>query len=142
MYETTLDAPLLITRLSSPVTVDEIREWKASLEREVAKIPDGGTFKLLADLRGYDFSLNAPAHQEMRVVLPLLLARHGLRTALLDLFPESTVEVTAERGVTCTAAAYVHHNVEKMATFNENLERPREEFSTDRVAAEAWIRAR
>jgi hypothetical protein len=140
MYQTSLADGILNTRLSSPVTLDEIREWRSSLDREIANVPDGGTFKLLADLRGYDFSLDRDAHQEMRVVLPLLLARHGLRTALLDLFPEATVTVTRERGVTCTAAAYVHHNVEKMTAFNDTLERPREEFSTDREAAEAWIR--
>lgn len=140
MYATSLDGDLLTTRLSSPVTLDEIREWRTSLDREVARVPERGTFKLLADLRGYDFSLDKDAHQEMRVVLPLFLARHGLRTALLDLFPEASVTVTHERGVTCRAAAYVHHNVEKMTAFNDTLERPREEFATDRNAAEAWIR--
>ncbi len=140
MFDTTSDRNLIVTRLASPVTIDEIRAWKASLDEEVARVPDGGAFRLLVDLRDYESGANREAHQEMRAVIPTLLARHGLRTALLDLFPEATVEIGSERGVVCTAVAYVHHNVEKMEMFNEQLTREREQFFTEREAAETWIR--
>ena len=127
---------LICARLSTP---KEVREWRNTLEEAVGRIPDGGTFKLLVDLRGYEASEDPVAHQEMRAVVPLLLARHGLRTAVLELFPEAKVEIRTERGVRCIAAAYVHHDVNKMAAYNEQLAPSNERFFTDREEAERWL---
>lgn len=130
---------MIVSRITSPVTVADVRAWRASLEEELARVPDGGTFRLLVDMRGYEAGNNPEAHQEMRVTVPTLLARHGLRTAILNLFPEAKLDVTAERGVTAEAVAYVHHDANKMAMYNDQLNPTRERFFTDRAAAEAWL---
>ena len=132
------DVKLLTTRLASPNRVEDIRDWKASLEEAIAKIE--GPFKLLVDMRGYEYNENPDAHQEMRVVVPTLLAEHGLRTAIMELFPEATLEVKESRA-TAAAVAYVHHNENKMAVYNTLQTLKVEQFFTDRAEAERWILA-
>jgi hypothetical protein len=142
MYATSWNdtSGVLVTRLASPATAAEVLEWKASLDESVERLPDGSTFKLLVDIRGYEASENAEAHRLMREVVPLFLARHGMRPAVLDLFPEATVEVTAARGVICTAFANVHHDEGKMATYEKRLGRDDQRFFTDPIAADEWLR--
>ena len=61
---------LLTTRLTGVVTTEDVQRWKESLERDAAAIPDGGTFKLLLDLCGYE-PADIEAHKAMRAVIPL-----------------------------------------------------------------------
>lgn len=42
---------ILTTRLTGVVTTEDVQRWRESLARDAAGIPDGGTFKLLLDLR-------------------------------------------------------------------------------------------
>jgi hypothetical protein len=132
---------LITTRLTGTITTADVQHWKESLERDVRNVPDGGTFKLLLDLCGYD-PADTEAHKAMRVVIPLFLADYGFRTALLDLFPGTELPLRNLRGVTCTAFANVHHDESKMKSYEEKLSRETERFFTDIDEAERWIAAR
>lgn len=129
---------ILTTRLTGAVTTDDVQRWKESLERDVATIPDGGTFKLLLDLRGYE-PADLEAHKAMRVVIPRFLADYGLRPALLDLFPEADLPLRNLRGVTCTAFANVHHDAAKMQNYEERIGRANQRFFTEPDEARAWL---
>jgi hypothetical protein len=129
---------ILTTRLTGVVTTEDVQRWKESLERDAAAIPDGGTFKLLLDLRGYE-PADIEAHKAMRVVIPLFLADYGLRPALLDLFPGSELPLRNLRGITCTAFANVHHDAAKMQNYEERVGRANQRFFTDAGEARAWL---
>ncbi|HEX6096444.1 MAG TPA: STAS/SEC14 domain-containing protein [Thermoanaerobaculia bacterium] len=129
---------ILTTRLTGITTTDDVRRWKESLERDAANVPDGGTFKLLLDLRGYE-PADVDAHKAMRVVIPLFLAGYGFRTALLDLFPGTELRLQNLRGITCTAFANVHHDATKMQSYEESLARGNERYFTDVEAARVWL---
>jgi hypothetical protein len=138
--ESTWDAArrLLVTRLQGLVGVDDVRRWVDSLHAALGQIEDNSAFKLLVDLRGYD-SATLDAHKQMRVVVPGVLARHGFRTALLDLFDPVDVPLTRTRGITCVVVAHVHHNADEMAEYDRRLGRANERFFTDLALAERWI---
>jgi len=129
---------MLTTRLTGTVTTDDVQRWKESLVRDAASVPDGGTFRLLLDLRGYE-PANTDAHKAMRVVIPLFLADYGFRTALLDLFPGTELPLRNLRGITCTAFANVHHDPTKMSEYERKLARANERFFTDVDEARAWL---
>lgn len=80
------------------------------------------------------------AHKAMRSVVPELLAAHGMRPAVLDLFdPPPEVPVTAANGVICVAFANVHHDPARMADYERRIGRPDQRFFADLAAAERWI---
>lgn len=143
VFESTWDAArgLLIARLSGAATVADVRGWRASLERALARIEPGGSFGLISDLSGYALA-EIGAHKHMREVIPRALAAHGLRTALLDLFEGAELPLQTSRGVRCVAAAHVHHDVSKMQGYERLLGRAGERFFTARAEAEAWVLAR
>ncbi len=129
---------ILFSRLGGTVTVADVRRWEAALAAALGEIEDGGVFRLVSDLRGYE-GADMDAHKAMRMVVPLLLAAHGFRTALLDLFEGADLPLTTTRGIRCLAVACVHHDAGKMGEYERRLGRPTERFFTDRAEAEAWL---
>jgi hypothetical protein len=130
---------ILRTRLQGVVDADDVRTWAAGLRARLAAIPDGRPFKLMVDLIGYE-PRDIAAHKEMRLEVPYLLARHGLRSAYADLYPEEPeVEVSVERGVYCVACANVHHDPVKMGDYEARIATPKQRFFTDRGQAEIWL---
>ena len=110
---------LLVTELKGPVDVEAVKAWRAGLQEQVDRIPDGTRFRLLLDLTGYE-PAGLDAHKAMRTVVPDLLVAHGLRPAFLDLFPEAPEPaITAEREVVCVAFANVHQDETKMSRYEE-----------------------
>ncbi len=132
-------ASLVVARLAGTVSVEDVRRWKGSVERALARIEAGSRFRLIVDLRGYEFA-EVAAHKEMRTFVPLTLALYGFRTALLDLFEPLDLALERTRGIICFAAAHVHHDPDKIAHYAQRLARPCERFFTDRGEAEVWIR--
>jgi hypothetical protein len=132
-------ARTLRTALGGTATVADVEGWRQGLERTLAEIPDNSTFKLLFDLRGYE-PADLDAHRAMRGVVPALLASHGLRPAVLDLFDErSDLPLGAARGIEVTAFANVHHDSAKMDEYERRIARPNQRFFADREAAERWL---
>lgn len=132
---------VLRTHLTGTVDVDDVAEWVAGLRLAVASVPDGGTFRLLVDLHGYE-PASLDAHRDMRLVVPELLAAHGMAPAVAGLFEDAEpVPVTVERGVRCTAMANVHHDPEKMTRYADTVGGPEQQFFHDPAAAEAWLLA-
>lgn len=130
---------VLRTHLTGTVDVADVAEWVAGLRLAVASVPDGGTFRLLVDLHGYE-PASLDAHRDMRLVVPELLARHGMAPAVAGLFDDAEpVPVTVERGVRCTAMANVHHDPEKMARYADTVGGAHQQFFHDPTAAEAWL---
>jgi hypothetical protein len=129
---------LLITRLQGPVDREDVHRWKASLEQLLNRIDNYGWFKIIIDLHGYEPGTIA-THKEMRSIIPLTLAAYGLRTALLDLFDAVDLSLQKTRGISCVAAAHVHHDAEKMEEYDRRIGRTHERFFTDYYQAEAWI---
>lgn len=130
---------VLETRLSGKVTVEDVERWKAGLAAEIRRIPDGARFRLLSDLRGFE-PVDLDAHRAMREVVPRLLAAHGLRPAVTDLFDdEPELPITTTRGVRCGAYANVHHDAEKMQSYERRVGGPVQRFFVDRAEAEAWL---
>ena len=131
--------PLLIAELHGTVAAADVERWRRDLEAQVAAVPDGGGFKLLVDLTGYE-PVDLDAHKAMRTIVPELLARHGMRPAVVDLFAEaSDPEVTTVRGVRCVKFANVHHDAAKMADYERRIGREDQRFFSSRKEAERWL---
>ena len=132
---------LVVAELRRTATGRDVQAWRDALHAQLASLDNGGSFKLLLDLRGYE-PADLEAHKAMRDVVPSVLARHGMRPAFLDLFdPPPTLDVTTERGIGCTAFANVHHDAEKMAEYERRIAKPNQRFFTDRDEAERWLAA-
>jgi hypothetical protein len=130
---------VLETRLTGSATYDDVAAWSDGLARELVSIGDGTRFKLLFDLRGFD-PPDVEVHKAMREVVPRLLARHGLRPALIDLFDDGPeLAITRERGVECTGFANVHHDEAKMKDNEARIAKANQRFFTSRTTAEAWL---
>jgi hypothetical protein len=133
--EVSFDGRVLRTELRGKVTTGEVERWRAALDHAIASMPRGTNFGLLVDLRGYEPE-SIEAHKEMRTVIPRFLVAHGMRPALLDLFPETPrPTISARAAVRCCALALVHHHP-------EDLNEPEQRSFTDRVAAERWLAGR
>lgn len=131
--------PVVTTELRGSVTVADVERWAARLRGDVAALPEGTRFRLLLDLTGYE-PADIAAHKAMRLVVPRLLADHGMRPAFADLFPEDEAPVVrAEQGVVVEAFANVHHDPEKMRRYEELIATPTQRFFTSRGDAEAWL---
>ena len=132
-------ARIVRTSLTGTVTVADVAAWRQGLHAVVASIPDGSTFRLLVNLVHFS-PFDIAAHKAMRSVIPMLLAQHGMRPALLDLFDnECDLIVTSLRGVRCTACANVHHDAIKMHQYQDQIGMPDQAFLTDIAAAESWL---
>ena len=131
---------ILRTDLTGAVTTAAVAQWREGLQREVAKIPDRTSFRLLLNLSGFE-PVTIDAHKAMRTVVPEILARHGLRPAFIDLFDERPeMVITTSRGVRCIAFANVHHDGARMTDYEQRIGKPNQKFFTDVSAAEAWLR--
>ena len=130
---------ILWTELTGAVTVADVEAWRNELERAVGAIPDGSAFGLLLNLHGFH-PVNLDAHKAMRTVVPLLLARHGMRPAFLDLFEGAEIPISTERGVRCVAFANVHHDPDKMSSYERRIAKPDQRFFTDASEAYDWLK--
>jgi hypothetical protein len=139
-YEVKWDAEgkLLTTRVRRALSIDEVNEYTGTLAGAIAEVPRGTSFRWLSNSTGYEPLANRAAHAVYRSILPKVLAEHGLRTSLLDLY-EGEVTVTCARDVTCRAVAHVHHDAEKMAIFNERFGRENERYFSDEDLARGWL---
>ncbi len=131
---------VLATRIGGNTDLAGVAEWRGSLARELSRIEDGSTFKIIVDLRGYEIA-DLAAHQEMRAIIPLTLAEYGFRTALLDLFEGVELPLRNRYGISCVAAAHVHHDEGKMTAYDRELGRSNERFFTNYRRALEWIQA-
>ncbi len=129
---------LLVTELNGTVSEANVAAWKAGLAVAVAAIPPRTRFKLIMDLSGYE-PATIGAHKAMREIIPRLLAAHGMRPAYIDLFDEKPEVAVTSDGRDVTAFANVHHDADKMASYERRIGRPGQRFFTSRDAAEAWI---
>jgi hypothetical protein len=129
---------LLTTRLDGSVQRADVAVWIDGLDAALAQIPDGGEFKLLVDLTGYE-PADLGTQKAMRVVIPQTAAAYGLRSALLDLYPEAEITLTKTRAITCTALANVHHDSDKMTEYARLLDRERQRFFTGAAVARVWL---
>ena len=137
-----LPTGILTTHLTGPVGVADVLRWVADLHAALALVPDGGSFRLLLNLHGFD-TANLLAHKAMRHVVPMILAHHGMRPAFVDLFdPQREVPITMERDVRCTAVANVHHDAAKMNRYEQTIAKPDQRFFTDLAEARRWLQAR
>ena len=134
------EAGLISARLAGHVHVEDIMRWEAALQESLAQVPASSGFKLLIDLSGYELH-DMAAHKMMRGIVPQLLAAHGMRPAVLDLFPEVIMPVTQTTGKICLAYANVHHDVDKMTEYERTLGRANQRFFTDASVARQWILA-
>ncbi|HEY9741194.1 MAG TPA: hypothetical protein V6C90_11960 [Coleofasciculaceae cyanobacterium] len=140
--ESTWDASskLLVTHLIGNVSVDDVRLWKESLNRELDRIFDNTNFKLIVNLYGYE-PLSIFVHKEMRSIIPLMLAGYALRSALLDWFAPVDLPIVKTRGISCIAVAHIHHDLHKMHGYDKKLGRANQRFFTDYTKAAEWIYA-
>jgi hypothetical protein len=130
---------VLRTDLTGTATVADVRSWQEGLAQQVERIPDGSEFRLLLNLRGYD-PADLDAHKAMRVVVPTLLIRHGMRPAFVDLVPNPPeIALSVERGIRCIAFANVHHDEHKMREYAERISKPEQRFFTDLELAQNWL---
>lgn len=131
---------VLRTDLTGAVTVDDVGVWREQLQGELGKIPDGSVFRMLLNLHGFEPE-SIEAHKAMRAVVPEILASHGMRPAYVDLFDEKPdVDIKTSRGIRCAAFANVHHDEQKMASYQERIGKPNQKFFNDLASAETWLR--
>lgn len=134
-------AGVLRTTLSGDASVSDVGEWERGLRQVLSALPPGTRFKLLHDLRGFRPS-DLSAHRAMREVVPGVLAAHGMRPAVAELFhPPPAVTVSHTPEAVCVRFAHVHHDPVKMSDYERRVGRPDQRFFSDFEAAAAWLRA-
>lgn len=134
---------VLCTRVSGILQQEEVEAWERSLERTSSEIPQDLDFVMLVDIQGYEVSEQDKAiHQKQRVIIPTFLARHGFEVGFFRLFEIQNTITPDPNRARCTAVAYVHHDCDKMALYNQNLGRTVERFFCDRSEAEGWLQQR
>lgn len=87
-----------------------------TLERALAKIEDGGLFKLIVDHSGYDVAACNRGCDGMRAL----------------------IEVCNRRKIRCVAVAHIHRDASKMEDVRR-IGQLNERFFTDATKAESWI---
>lgn len=133
------DTGILTTRLVGTVSVDDVQAWIDGLHGAVDALRPGTTFALLLDLHGYE-SATLDAHRRMRTVIPQLLANHGLRPAYIDLFDERPhLDIEAAPRVRCIGFANVHHNADRMDSYQQRAGNAEQRFFSDRDLARTWL---
>ncbi len=140
-YEVSWDesSALLTTRTRSPIDLAEVFRFKRTLVETLARLPTLSSFLWLSSAVGYHPLADRVAHQELRSVVPVTLAAHGVRTSLLDLHEGPEVAVSRTRGVLCRAIAHVHHDAAKMRLLDERFGRPNERYFADEGLAMVWL---
>jgi hypothetical protein len=133
---------LLTTRVRGPLSVEDVIRYRDVLAGAIGRIPPDTTFLWLSDASGYEALANRAAHESLRTILPETLAAHGFRTSLLDLYEGPEVTIERRRGVACLAIAHVHHDIGKMAFFDERFGRANERYFAAEDSALAWLGAR
>jgi len=133
------DERLIVTQISGQIEEADVENWQGSLEKALEQIENNGVFKIFVNLHGFK-AVNFDAHKKFRVIIPLTLARYGWRVGYLDMFPEASVTLENVRGIRCLAAVHVHQDETKIANYQTNYSRPNEQYYTDPVQGEAWIR--
>ena len=133
---------ILRTTLSGEVNEADIIAWENGLYEEAEKIPAPTQFKVIIDFRNYK-SLNIPIHQKQRKVMPYFLRKYGHKVAFVKLYNNESSEHALSGGLETSIlkVAHIHHDVEKMRLFEEQIGNERERFFSDLKAAEAWIEA-
>jgi hypothetical protein len=139
-FDVMWDAPqaLLTTRVRRALSLEEVAEYEDVLARTIGAIAPGTSFLWLSDAMGYEPFADRAAHARYRSILPKMLAEHGFRASLLDLF-DAEVVITSARGVICRAIAHVHHDAEKIAIFDERFGRHNERYFSNEEVARMWL---
>jgi hypothetical protein len=127
----------VMARLSGKVDENDVARWIELLDRALAWVPDGTEIVLLSNLHGYE-PASLDAHKAMRDVIPLRLAAHGFRTALVDVVG-GELEVRASPRIAISKVAHVHHDATKMASYEAQVGCDRERFFSDPARANAWL---
>jgi hypothetical protein len=106
---------VLVTRLQGTLGPDDARRWMGTLERALAKIEDGGWFKLVVE-HGYE-------------VGPCTHGCDGMRSLLA---------ICERRRIRCVAIAHVHDGPARIEGL-PRIGQANERFFTDAANAERWI---
>lgn len=132
------EGKLLTTKLSGMVNETDIQNWQQTLESAIKQIPADSSFKMLVDIYGFKAE-NFDAHKKFRVVLPVTLARFGLRIGYLSLFPDAELQLDREDGKQCIVIAHTHHDEGKMELYEQQCSQPNDRYFKDPIAAADWI---
>jgi hypothetical protein len=120
------DGRLLVTRLSGNVNIDEIHQWRDSIDAALTLVAPGTAFKTFVNIHGFK-ATDFDAHKAFRTIIPTMLARYDFRVGYLNLFDN--------------AVAHSHHDTDKMHLYQTQCSRPNDQYFTDPAAAEYWIRS-
>ncbi len=133
------DNGILVSRFSELTTLEDNLLWKAGLESVCGEIIETPFFKLLLDVRGYEFD-SALTHKFHREIIPRFLARHRFTLSFL-----SDIEITEINkdlkleNKTCIAVAMIHHDRRKMDGLNEAYGKPNEGYFSSYTYGAEWI---
>lgn len=129
---------LITTQISGNAALTDVQKWEASLYAALKEIPDNSSFKIMVDLHGFK-AVDFEVHKAFREIVPRTLSNYGWKVGYLDLFPETNIVLTNDRGIQCKAAVHVHHDETKIKNYDENYSSENERFFTDPTVARKWI---
>jgi hypothetical protein len=133
-----MSSEIVTTELGGRIDLDRARAWRDDLHTAITERPPGSVIRLLVDQTGYR-PAGLKVHRAVRVIVPELLAAHGLAPALADLSPNTPVRVQHRPLVRIEACAMVHHDTAKMEQLDQMLGRHDQHFFGDRAAAVHWL---
>lgn len=131
---------IILTRLCGAASTGDIDAWGHSLREALSDIPDGASFRILVDLYGFTAG-NFETHKYFRTIIPVTLAQYGWKVGYVDLFEQqaSMLQYSTTRGISCTAAAHVHHDATKIDLYQSHFSTSREGFFTNTQTALRWL---
>jgi hypothetical protein len=132
---------IIDTRISGPVSVQDVILWEASLHHSLALIGDNTEFRIMIDMVGFE-ARDTEAHKRFRTVMPVTLSHYGWKIGYLELFEEEARDMRCiqTRGIQCIAAAHAHHDETKMGLYERSYSHDHEHYFTNADAARTWLR--
>lgn len=130
---------LIITELRGEINSEDVDKWILSLDRELSKIEDNGSFKIFVNLMDFQ-AVNLDVHKKYREIIPRTLSHYGWKVGYVDMFERANeLSYSNIRGIKCVAAVHVHQDATKINKYEENYSRDNEHYFTDIKKAEEWI---
>jgi len=132
---------ILFSRLSGTISMEDNIKWEKDLYSESEKISEGGVFKLLLDVCGYEFD-SITTHKLHRRIIPFFLARNNYFQAILEQEDLAELKKTTVAGKRkCVAVAIIHHDPEKMKNLDEAHGTASERYLSSYSEGHDWIKS-
>ena len=130
---------ILKANINRIVNLNNVKKWENKIISELFKIPKKERFIFLYDSSGYGFN-NIETHKYFRAIVPKILNQYNYRLSFVsNIEMDNICNKEQKKSQVCFGVALVHHDKEKMKTYDENYGCDNERYFSDIETALKWI---